>query len=789
MDRKSNSGVVAAALRKALAGLQGLKPEGADIAGAPALLAPAFHCGEAGGIAAAAGLFGVRALELCDDISDAWEEIDVELFGHIIEALEGRVDGGAATNPEPRAGTSLPVLAAPLAEAAMSRNAGDRRRFALMSGFAAGLMYANPEVGPQSTGTEMQNELMRTYRMMAEHGDLDSATVDRLVSGKLFQRVKAAIGVKGDQIITTRESVIKAYRADLVALTEWQRGRTIGGARHTDPMGMMPTDEAKRYFGAEVQTMRWAQNFGLRKARTREQKAAVPAYMSINLAASELATQERAGGVLPGIAAEASEHDPPRPIENCYWVVPGRLLAGEYPRNLDTASSKEKLARLTNAGVSAFIDLTEDHEFLKPYDYLLEGPTHERFGIRDQGVPPTSALTKQALDAIDRHLEAGETVYVHCWGGVGRTGTIIGCWLSRHHEPGQAALDRLKELWKQNPKSLTMPRSPENNLQDGYVRDWAKEEVSMPDRYRGCLMGLAAGDAVGTTVEFKTPGSFEPVTDMVGGGPFRLRPGQWTDDTSMALCLAESLVSSEGFNARSQMDLYVRWWKEGYLSSTGSCFDIGNTTEAALQAYQLMGFALAGSRDPQSAGNGSLMRLAPMAMYFASDPELAVRLCGESSRTTHGARACIDACRYFGGLMVGALQGAPKAKLLSARYCPVPGLWGRAPLCKEIDEIARGSFKKRQPPEIVGSGHVVKCLEAALWAFYRSETFEEGCLKAVNLGDDADTTAAIYGQLAGAYYGVDAIPRNWREKLAERELISGLADSLRVQGREKICGL
>jgi len=146
-------------LQKALAGLQGLKPDGTTIVGAQGLLAPAFNCGEAGGIAAAAGLFGVRALELCDDISDAWEDNDVGLFGHIIEALEGRVDGGAATSPAPRAGASLPVLAASMAEAVMSRNAGDRRRFALMSGFAAGLMYANPEVGPQSTGAEMQTEL------------------------------------------------------------------------------------------------------------------------------------------------------------------------------------------------------------------------------------------------------------------------------------------------------------------------------------------------------------------------------------------------------------------------------------------------------------------------------------------------------------------------------------------------------------------------------------------------------------------------------------------------------
>ena len=497
-------------------------------------------------------------------------------------------------------------------------------------------------------------------------------------------------------------------------------------------------------------------------------------------------SQERAGNAPRQMGVQEGGNDPPRPIDMCYWVVPGKLLAGEYPRNLDEPSSIEKLARLTEAGVSAFIDLTEEGEPLKPYAYLLNGPSHERFGIKDQSVPVTDELTKQALDAIDRHLEAGETVYVHCWGGVGRTGTIIGCWLSRHHEPGQAALDKLKELWKKNPKRHRRPRSPENDLQDDYILTWGDKEKPIAARYEGCLVGLAVGDAVGTTLEFKTPGTFEPLDDMVGGGPYRLQPGQWTDDTSMALCLAESLVTCEGFHASHQMGLYVRWWREGYLSSTGCCFDIGNTVKDALKRYQQTEFAMMGSTDPMSAGNGSLMRLAPVAMFFATDPELAIRLCGESSRTTHGARTCIDACRYFGGLIVGALRGATKEELLSERYCPVVGLWERAPLCAEIDEIATGSFKRLEPPDIVGSGYVVKSLEAALWAFYRSETFEEGCLKAANLGNDADTTAAIYGQIAGAFYGMDGIPSGWREKLADRELISNFASSLHSKGRERI---
>lgn len=298
------------------------------------------------------------------------------------------------------------------------------------------------------------------------------------------------------------------------------------------------------------------------------------------------------------------------------------------------------------------------------------------------------------------------------------------------------------------------------------------------DRYRGALLGLAACDAVGTTLEFSPPGSFEPIEDMVGGGPFRLEPGQWTDDTSMALCLAESLVERQGFDPIDQLERYVRWYREGYLSSTDRCFDIGNTTRDALSRFEKRHEPYGGSTDPMSAGNGSIMRLAPVPLFFARRPREAIERAGESSRTTHGATACVDACRYFAALLVGAANGAGKDELLSERYSPVAGYWKEHPLTAEIDEVAAGSFKRREPPEIQGKGYVVKSLEAALWAFRRSDSFREGCLLAVNLGDDADTTGAVYGQLAGAFYGEQGIPTSWLAKLARRQLIESLAERL-----------
>lgn len=302
--------------------------------------------------------------------------------------------------------------------------------------------------------------------------------------------------------------------------------------------------------------------------------------------------------------------------------------------------------------------------------------------------------------------------------------------------------------------------------------------ITQFDRYRGCLLGLAVGDAVGTTLEFKPPGSFTPIDDMVGGGPFRLKPGQWTDDTSMALCLAASLAEKQGFDPHDQMERYVRWWQQGYMSSTGRCFDIGVTVSEALRRFMTTGDPLAGSTDPNKAGNGSIMRLAPIPLFYLNQPEIALEQSGQSSRTTHGAQTAVDACRYLAGLLVGAINGVSKEELLSPYYSPAPDYWKTHPLHPEIAAIAAGSYKTKNPPLIKGTGYVVASLEAALWAFYHADTFRAGCLKAVNLGDDADTTGAVYGQLAGAFYGAEGIPAEWLERLAHREMIEQLIEQL-----------
>lgn len=301
--------------------------------------------------------------------------------------------------------------------------------------------------------------------------------------------------------------------------------------------------------------------------------------------------------------------------------------------------------------------------------------------------------------------------------------------------------------------------------------------MQLIERYRGSLLGLAVGDALGAPLEFRVPGSFTPIDDMVGGGTFEVMVGQWTDDTSMALCLAQSLIE-QGFNPVDQLQKYVRWWREGYFSSIDRCFDIGNATVEALMNFEKTKSPYCGSTDPRSAGNGSIMRLAPVPLFYATSPLEAIARSAESSRTTHQAQTAVDACRYFGALLVGAVNGASKDELLSEYYSPISGYWDENPLVEEIQEIANGSFKHRQPPEIQGSGYVVRSLEAALWAFYHSQTFREGCLLAVNLGMDADTTGAVYGQLAGAYYGESGIPESWLSQLIRVEAIETIAEQL-----------
>lgn len=280
-------------------------------------------------------------------------------------------------------------------------------------------------------------------------------------------------------------------------------------------------------------------------------------------------------------------------------------------------------------------------------------------------------------------------------------------------------------------------------------------------------MGLAVGDALGAPIEFLARDSYPPITEMRGGGPFKLLKGQWTDDTSLALCMGKSLIEKKVFDAEDIIKRFDQWFRNGYMSATGHCFDIGNTTKAALLRYEESGALFAGSPD-DPATNGSIMRLAPIPLFFHHHLDEALFYAGESSRITHAPRECIDAAHALTLLIHRALSGLPKESVLHYVDREID-------LCSSIEEILLGSYKNKTREEISSIGKATTCLEAALWSFYHSKTFNDGVLLAVNLGDDSDTTGAVYGQLAGAYYGLKGIDPNFIEPLWDRVMLIEMA--------------
>ena len=291
------------------------------------------------------------------------------------------------------------------------------------------------------------------------------------------------------------------------------------------------------------------------------------------------------------------------------------------------------------------------------------------------------------------------------------------------------------------------------------------------DRKRGCLYGLAVGDSLGMAVEFQSPGEFEPVTDFRSGGPFGLNAGDFTDDTSLALALAHSI--GKGWDLNDQAKEYLLWWQTGKHSVNGTCFDIGCTTSTSLSKFEETGDAWnCADKDAENSGNGSIMRLAPVPIKYHNldRKELAIKA-RESSLVTHASEQCLSACEYLATVLAALINGQSKEDALNIKFT------GLDPLVQKwiVDEK---KYTKLNPPEIKGSGWVIKSLEAALWAFYRSNSFEEAVLCAVNLGDDSDSTGAVCGQLAGAHWGESGIPKKWLEKLARKDMIEDALKAL-----------
>jgi ADP-ribosyl-[dinitrogen reductase] hydrolase len=629
---------------------------------------------------------------------------------------------------------------------------------------------------------------------------------------------------------------------------------------------------------------------------------------------------------------DASVPANPTPLRNSYWVVPGKVLAGEHPGGTNAEATRERLQRLIAAGVECFMDLTEPRE-LKAYDAELPfSVEYLRKPIRDHGIPAQRAHMIEILDCIQDAVESGRCVYVHCRAGIGRTGMVIGCLLAERGLQGEAALDELNRLWQQSERSQNWGSVPETDQQVDFVRTWkpqlglvtggaaagarkrpaifphgppaldaaaddaddesngsypfagllvgdspagtapagggprgggesvgststgrgvrgARESTrgapvggrrttdipvrdapvrdvpaadsrgggsprrdlpfrdpsvgnpsagstppagtgtasarpgtmapvhdaprpdlpppaaavedplldpdvlsaagTLRDRFLGALLGLAVGDAVAAATQYRRPGTFTPVGDMLGGGPFDLPRGAWSDDTSMALCLADSLIERNGFDARDQVERYRRWQQEGYLSATGQCVGITASSARAIAMAQWRRQAFSGSHDPSQVDPEPLSRVvAPVLFFFASSGQ-AVDQATEAARTTCQASAVLDACRSLAHALHAALSGQPKAVVL--------------------ERVVTAATGGRGAPAV---------LTAAAAAFGATANFRDAILYAANLGGDSDVVGAVCGQLAGAYYSVKAIPTSWHNGLMQKELIASYADRL-----------
>ena len=497
--------------------------------------------------------------------------------------------------------------------------------------------------------------------------------------------------------------------------------------------------------------------------------------------------------------------DAPPPLPNSYWVEPGRILAGEYPAGADEEATFARLRRLLDAGIDCFIDLTEPGE-REPYDSFLPGPysrppvVYLRLPIRDHGLPESREQMQEILDELDAALTEGRRVYLHCRAGIGRSSMVAGCWFAEAGADGDAALAKLNLRWRGSARSESWPTVPETDAQSDYVRDWrglhpprpapaaataaapleAPPATDLRGRVRGMLLGLAAGDALGQAARGRRASEMPALEEFAGGGGLDLPAGAWSDKTSMALCLAESLVQSAGHDAADQVQRYRAWQRSGHWSSTGSCVGMSAATAKALAAAQWTGNPYSGSHDPVTASAEPLARIGPVAVWHRADPRAALDAAVGSARVTHQAPLVLDATRYFTALLLGALAGADKDALLAPMYSPVAGLWDDFPLKPRIREVAAGSWRGRRPRRLVAPGQEpAVALEAALWAFDRGRDLRQCLQSAAGLGGAAaDTVAAIAGQLAGAYYGEWALPESWRAGLARAAEIVAMADAL-----------
>ncbi len=463
--------------------------------------------------------------------------------------------------------------------------------------------------------------------------------------------------------------------------------------------------------------------------------------------------------------------DPPLP--NTYWVLPGSLLAGEYPYGAGAADTQQRLRRLLDAGIDSFIDLTHPGERPDYHPLLPAQVEHWRSAIADAQIPLEIAQMHRILARLQSALAVGRRPYVHCRAGIGRTGLVVGCYLVEQGLDGEAALAQLNRLWQQSARSYSWPRVPQTDAQAAFIRAWPQHRQrdadapalaalrSLRGRFQGTLRGLALGDALGCSTQFGRPGHFTPVTDLLGGGPYDLPRGAWSDDTALTLGLAESLLATGGVDSADLLARWMRWQRLGEHAAAGQCVGITAATARAL----------AGSGTTASDEAAPLSRVAAAVLFGFADPARALEFAARSAAVTGATPLVQDCARLQAAMLHAALRGEPLAGVMR----PAPSAFAGQPLLAPVAALLEADAER--PPAGLREP-ALAALAAARWALGRAGTFREGALIAANFGGDADVIGAIYGQIAAAMTGLAGLPPAWVAAVPHPETLESLADRL-----------
>jgi ADP-ribosylglycohydrolase len=454
----------------------------------------------------------------------------------------------------------------------------------------------------------------------------------------------------------------------------------------------------------------------------------------------------------------------PRPIADSYWVLPGRLLAGAHPGSFSRADAMDRLRGFLLGGVTCFIDLTEPAE-MPSYEALLPFSTpggrrveYFRESIRDHGLPESPEAMERTLDLLDDALESGHTVYVHCRAGIGRSATVIGCWLARRRQSAEAGLAELQEVWQQSEVSRRWPSVPETAEQVDYVLAWPVQKgrrrratgtpgLGYADRAAGALLGLAVADAWNA-----------------------VPAGTWAQATSLALCLAESLLERGSFDARDQIERYVRWQRDGHLSAGGQALGVTPDIAKVLATYRWRGLPMAGSHDPRDHSGSSLSRCVAAVLFEPRDAQRAVALAAECSRTTCQSPVVLDACRYYAAMLWGALAGEGIEKLASAAYAPAPGLWTTHPLRSELGALVNPATPPAASAKPARQDDALSTIAAVRATLAAGGNYED-VVELASASGKHPLHGAVAGAVAGAVFGVAGMPRDRLAALARRDLL------------------